>query len=88
MPEKSKPAKAPAKTVKIAKPAAGNQAVITRKTKVSAAEGAPMLPQAERARLVAEAAYYIAEGRGFEPGNEQEDWLEAERRIDGAYRFA
>ena len=88
MPEKSKPAKAPVKTVKIAKPASGNQAVVTRKTKVAPGEGAPVLPLAERARLVAESAYFIAEARGFEPGNEHTDWLEAERLIDGRYRFA
>lgn len=87
MAEKSKPAKAQAKTVKIAKPASGNQAVVTRKTKVGATEGAPLLPLAERARLVAEAAYYIAEQRGFEPGNEAADWFEAERQVDGSYRF-
>jgi hypothetical protein len=38
--------------------------------------------------LVALAAYYRAERRGFAPGGETEDWLEAERevaaRIDGA----
>jgi hypothetical protein len=32
-------------------------------------------------RKVAEAAYYIAEGRGFEPGHELEDWIAAERQI-------
>ena len=28
---------------------------------------------------IAELAYYKAENRGFEPGRELEDWLEAER---------
>jgi hypothetical protein len=32
--------------------------------------------------MIAEAAYYCAEKRGFEPGHELEDWLEAEARID------
>ena len=32
--------------------------------------------------MIAEAAYYSAEKRGFEPGHELEDWLEAEARID------
>lgn len=31
--------------------------------------------------MTAEAAYYCAEKRGFEPGHELEDWLEAEARI-------
>jgi hypothetical protein len=32
--------------------------------------------------MVAEAAYYCAEKRGFAPGHDLEDWLEAEARID------
>ncbi len=32
--------------------------------------------------MIAEAAYYCAEKRGFEPGHELDDWLEAEARID------
>jgi hypothetical protein len=32
--------------------------------------------------MTAEAAYYIAEHRGFAPGHELEDWLLAEKQID------
>jgi hypothetical protein len=32
--------------------------------------------------LVAVAAYYRAEKRGFAPGRELEDWLEAEAEIE------
>jgi hypothetical protein len=32
----------------------------------------------DRDAKIAELAYYKAEGRGFEPGHELEDWLEAE----------
>jgi hypothetical protein len=35
----------------------------------------------DRAALVAEAAYYLAEKRGFAPGKELEDWFEAERIV-------
>jgi Protein of unknown function (DUF2934) len=35
-----------------------------------------------RGRMIAEAAYYIAERRGFEPGYEFEDWLAAEAEVD------
>jgi hypothetical protein len=35
-----------------------------------------------RHEMVAEAAYYLAEKRGFVPGKELEDWHEAESRID------
>jgi hypothetical protein len=33
--------------------------------------------------MIAEAAYYHAEHRGFESGHELEDWLAAEEEIDG-----
>lgn len=32
-------------------------------------------------QMIAEAAYYRAEKRGFEAGHEVEDWLAAEREI-------
>lgn len=35
----------------------------------------------ERNRRIAIAAYYRAERRGFAPGGELEDWLEAEREV-------
>jgi hypothetical protein len=39
-------------------------------------------PAGDRAAAVAVAAYYRAERRGFAPGNELEDWFEAEHEID------
>ncbi len=36
----------------------------------------------DRQRLIAEAAYFRAERRGFSPGQELEDWLAAEIEID------
>jgi hypothetical protein len=36
----------------------------------------------ERVSMVAEAAYYKAEHRGFSDGNPEHDWWEAEREID------
>jgi hypothetical protein len=43
-------------------------------------------PAGERERLIALAAYYRAERRGFEPGRELEDWLEAEAEVDATLR--
>ena len=37
-----------------------------------------------RRSMIAEAAYHIAERRGFGPGHEVEDWLHAEKEIDAA----
>jgi Protein of unknown function (DUF2934) len=36
----------------------------------------------ERHQTIAEAAYSIAERRGFAPGHELSDWLAAEREVD------
>ncbi len=38
----------------------------------------------ERERMIAEAAYYLGEQRGFAEGEEArtQDWLQAERQID------
>jgi hypothetical protein len=35
-----------------------------------------------RAGLIAEAAFFRAEKRGFAPGHEMEDWLAAESEVD------
>jgi len=32
-------------------------------------------------KLIAEAAYYRAKQRGFEPGHELEDWVQAESEV-------
>jgi hypothetical protein len=40
------------------------------------------LTAAERHRRICELAYRRAEQRGFAPGAEVDDWLEAEREVD------
>ena len=42
---------------------------------------APLADPARRRALIAEAAYYRAERRGFAPGHELEDWLQAEAEL-------
>ena len=37
--------------------------------------------QTDLQRWIAEAAYYRAESRGFQPGGEAQDWLAAETEI-------
>lgn len=32
-------------------------------------------------RMISEAAFFLAEKRGFEPGRALDDWLEAERTV-------
>ncbi|MDD1638450.1 MAG: DUF2934 domain-containing protein [Methylococcaceae bacterium] len=36
---------------------------------------------ADRDAMISELAYYKAESRGFEPGHELDDWLEAEKEL-------
>lgn len=36
----------------------------------------------QRHEMIAVAAYYLAERRGFAPGHADDDWFEAERVID------
>lgn len=44
-------------------------------------KGGMAIPDEEIHRRIAEAAYYRAAERGFAPGRELEDWLEAEAQI-------
>jgi len=41
----------------------------------------PVIDLETRRMMIAEAAYYCAERRGFAPGGELQDWLEAEAQI-------
>ena len=41
-----------------------------------------------RHERISVAAYYLAERRGFAPGGEVQDWLEAEKAIDRTARSA
>lgn len=40
----------------------------------------------QRWKLVAEAAYYLAEKRGFAAGHANADWLAAEKQVDAKLR--
>lgn len=44
--------------------------------------GSASITQEQRQFMICEAAYYIAEHRGFGPGHDVDDWLEAEQQID------
>lgn len=44
-------------------------------------------PASDQQIKIAEAAYYLAEKRGFEPGHELEDWLTAECMTNEAHRL-
>ncbi len=52
-----------------------------RQTTTTAMTVVPPPVRGDRHDLVAEAAWLIAERRGFAPGGELDDWLAAERQI-------
>jgi hypothetical protein len=45
-------------------------------------QAAPIVSPERREALIAQAAYLIAERRGFNPGHELDDWYVAAREID------
>jgi len=70
------PRKAPGK-------AAASAASVTSKTNPEAVlPSGAATDAAERGRMVAVAAYFRAERRGFVPSAELEDWLQAEAEVD------
>ena len=63
------------------------RAAIHERDANSPSAGANLLPE-QREALVARAAYFIAERRGFAPGNELDDWLQAEAEIEARLKAA
>jgi hypothetical protein len=81
--EKNRPNPASTTTADMASressPSSGAQQSIAGSERETLTGGTPD----ERRRKVAEAAYYRAERRGFAPGSEDADWLDAEQEIGG-----
>ena len=77
MASKRAPAKTPAKTA----------TQTTARPQSFTGNGRADITPDELRKLVSEAAYYRAKQRGFAPGHEVEDWVQAEaevlRRIEG-----
>jgi hypothetical protein len=81
----------PATTVKkkvAKKKAAPRKKVVTKapaaraRSRTSPASVSPVgVSMEERWRMIATAAYYKAEKRGFAPGNEFQDWIDSEAEI-------
>lgn len=69
---------------KASEPAQSKKRTSAQPTPVSMRAAAPGVAPELRLLMIAEAAYYIAEHRGFEVGHDVEDWLVAESQIDAA----
>lgn len=63
----------------------GRSVMVAAKPKQDSSEVRPgsgsTISAQERERFVAQAAYYRAEKRGFAPGYELQDWVEAEAEV-------
>lgn len=55
---------------------------------VAAGSATPVVSAEPRRRMIAEAAYFLAEQRGFDGQDPDGDWLAAERQIDQCYPLA
>ena len=56
-------------------------AIVKQEVNSNPDESGNTLNSVDRDTRIAELAYLKAESRGFEPGHELEDWLEAEREF-------
>lgn len=87
--------KAPAKAPAVKKPEPAAKKVATKpvaakplpkaaapKAAAARAKKPKGVPPEQRRNYIEMAAYYIAERRGFAPGNPLEDWVQAEAEID------
>lgn len=63
-------------------PASAGPAAPMSGTEPESAAAAADVPDDQRRAWVAEAAYYIAERRGFSGGSPDEDWHQAETEIE------
>ena len=78
VPAVAKPAAPAAKSAPTKSPVAKPKAAAKKVGKV---EG-PAIDQAQRANYIEVAAYYIAQRRGFTPGDSEQDYLNAAAEVD------
>ena len=74
--------KAAVKPVAAPKAKPASKAVAAPKPARPRAKKPAGIPFEQRRNYIEMAAYYIAERRGFAPGNPMEDWVQAEAEID------
>jgi len=57
--------------------------ILSRKEKITPpATPITQISPAERMKMIAETAYYLAEARGFSQGNDVDDWVVAEQQVN------
>ena len=85
MGSKHSAAATPARRAPARQPVRSKGKPVRRRVKPDDDDGGARLPPEERQQLIAFGAYYRAEVRGFAPGRELQDWLDAESEIDGVF---
>jgi hypothetical protein len=75
-----------AKTAIVPPALAGDAVAAVLDTEESAPDGLATVDPEFRQAMIATAAYYIAEQRGFVPGHELDDWCAAEAAVDATLR--
>ena len=76
---------AKAETIPVAAKPLGNTAPAAAKAPTKTPASAPAkgtLSPAERMKMIAEAAYFLAQKRGFTGGDQLSDWVAAEQQVD------
>jgi len=58
------------------------KAAAVQRTKKTSTPSIESITASEREQLIAEAAYYRAERRGFQGGDPMQDWIEAEAEVE------
>jgi hypothetical protein len=81
-PVTAKVAPAAAAATPSAKPKAAAKKVATAKARAKGPVEGPPVDQAQRANYIEVAAYYIAQRRGFTPGDPEQDYLDAAAEVD------
>ena len=82
-PKKAAPAVAPAPAATTPEKKA---APAKKAAKPATATSAPAVTPEARWQMISEAAYFLAEKRGFSGGNPCDDWAQAEQQVDALLR--
>jgi len=61
---------------------ASSKTSMQKKSQSSRQKANPVISEQERERMIAEAAYFNAEHRGFQRGDPEQDWFLAEGQIE------
>lgn len=66
----------------VAKKSAAKKKATVKRRAVARSSAKMEINQRDRYEMISKMAYFRAEKRGFEPGWEQEDWLQSEQLVD------